>query len=65
VQVIEGQDIRLLFSGPYTSKGDPVLVAMRGEQHDQYSFSEKVVELNETEEIVPSSEADRWGEWDM
>ena len=36
---------------------------MRGEKKDQYSFSQKIVELNETEEIVRTPEADRWGEW--
>lgn len=67
VQVIEGDDIRLLSSGPHTSKNDPVLVVMRGGKEDQSSFSEKIVELNETEEIARSSEpdADRWFEWDM
>jgi hypothetical protein len=66
VQVIEGVDIRLLSSSPHTSKGDPVLVAMRGGYQDQYSVGEKIVELNETEEIVHSPEAaDRWVEWDM
>ena len=68
VQVIEGDDIRLLSSGPHTSKDDPVLVAMRGGYQDQYSVSEKIVELNETEENVrsPRLEADdRWVECDM
>ena len=67
VQVIEGHDIRLLSSGPHTSKGDPVLVVMRGGKEDPFSFSEKIVELNETEEIVhsPETDADRWVEWDM
>jgi len=63
VQVIEGHDIRLLSSGPHTSEA--VLVAMRGGKQDQVSVSEKIVELNETEEIVHSPEADTWGEWDM
>lgn len=65
VQVIEGEDIRLLSSGPNTGKGDPVLVAMRGGYQDQFSVSEKIVELNETEEIVRTPEPDRWVEWDM
>ena len=68
MQVIEGDDIRLLSSGPNTSKDDPVLVAMRGGYQDEYSVSEKIVELNETEEIVRSpilDAADRWVEWDM
>ena len=65
VQVIEGEDIRLLSSGPNTGKGDPVLIAMRGGYQDQFSVSEKIVELNETEEIIRTPEADRWVEWDM
>lgn len=66
VQVIEGEDIRLLSSGPHTGKADPVLVAMRGGYEDQFSVIEKIVELSETEEIVRSpAEADRWVEWDM
>ena len=65
VQVIEGEDIRLLSSDPHTGKGDPVLVAMRGGYQDQFSVSEKILELNETEEIVRTPEADRWVEWDM
>jgi len=65
VQVIEGDDIRLLSSGPNTGKGDPVLIAMRGGYQDQSSVSEKIVELNETAEIVRTPEADRWVEWDM
>lgn len=65
VQVIEGDDIRLLWSGPHASKGNSVLVAMRGGKQDQYSVSEKIVELNKTEPIVLSPEADRWVDWDM
>jgi len=67
VQVIEGHDIRLLSSGPHMSKGDPVLIVMRGGKEDPFSFSEKIVELSETEEIVhsPEANADRWVEWDM
>lgn len=65
VQVIEGHDIRLVSSGPHTSKSDPVLVVMRGGKQDQYSVSEKVVELNETEEIAHSPATDQRGEWDM
>ena len=34
MQVIEGHDIRLLSSGPHTSKGD-VLVVMCGGKKDQ------------------------------
>lgn len=65
VQVIEGEDIRLLSSGPQIGKSDSVLVAMRGGYQDQFSVSEKIVELNETAEIVRTPEADPWVEWDM
>ena len=66
VQVIEGGDIRLLSSGPNTGEGDPVLIAMRGGYQDEFSVSEKILELNETAEIVRTPpEADRWVEWDM
>ncbi|KAF8149926.1 hypothetical protein B0H34DRAFT_731762 [Crassisporium funariophilum] len=70
VQVIEGRDIRLLYSGPYMSKDDPVLVAMRGGKNDKDGVSEKIVELTETEEITvrtPGSAtvSSIWDEWDM
>ena len=42
-----------------------MLIAMRGGYQDQFSVSEKIVELNETEEIIRTPEADRWVEWDM
>ena len=59
MQVIEGDNIWLLSSGPNTSQDDPVLVVMRGGYQDEYSVSEKIVELNEMEEIVhlPSLDA--------
>jgi hypothetical protein len=41
VQVIEGQDIRLMYSGPYTKKENPILVAMRGNKDDHNGQSEK------------------------
>ncbi|KAF8910664.1 hypothetical protein CPB84DRAFT_1842646 [Gymnopilus junonius] len=70
VQVIEGHDIRLLYSGPYTSKEDPVLVAMRGGKDDKNGASEKIAELIQTEEISLMTPATAvapslWDEWDM
>lgn len=69
VQVIEGQDMRLLYAGPYMSKDDPVLIAMRGGKDDRGGVSEKIVELIETQEIglvSPTNEAAAiWDEWDM
>lgn len=70
VQVIEGQDIRLLYSGPYMTKDDPVLIAMRGRKDDKEGVSDRIAELIQTEEIsvmsptrTPSSSI--WDEWDM
>ncbi|CAA7267017.1 unnamed protein product [Cyclocybe aegerita] len=73
VQVIEGQEIRLLYSDPYTTKDDPVLVAMRGSKDDKDGVSEKIVELMETEEISALSPISPttmvspsvWDDWDM
>lgn len=72
VQVVEGQDIRLLHSSE-----DNLLVAMRSERDDEAGMSERIVDLQETAEIVgprtaPPAEAsaryrsfDQWEEWDM
>jgi RHO1 GDP-GTP exchange protein 1/2 len=72
VQVIEGQDIRLLYSGPKADCEETVLAAMRGEKNDQLGITEKIVELKETKEIgagsaTPTSSipASVWEEWDM
>uniref|UniRef100_A0A8H7Y279 Rho1 guanine nucleotide exchange factor 1 n=1 Tax=Psilocybe cubensis TaxID=181762 RepID=A0A8H7Y279_PSICU len=71
VQVIEGQDIRLLYSGPYSTKDDPVLVVMRGKKDDKEGVSERIAELVQTEEIsvmtpaVTTPSASVWDEWDM
>jgi len=71
VQVIEGNDIRLMYSGPYTKKENPILVAMRGSKDDQNGQSEKIMELLETEEInmvSPSSavfSSVLWDDWDI
>jgi hypothetical protein len=65
VQVIEGQDIRLL-----NAADDGILAVMRGEHDDEAGASEKVVELRETSEIVGPRTATvqapaMWEEWDM
>lgn len=71
VQVIEGHDIKLLYSGPYSTKDDLVLVAMRGRKDDKEGVSERIAELVQTEEIsvmspaVTTPSASVWDEWDM
>jgi len=70
VQVIEGQDIRLLYSGPYTKKDNPILVAMRGNKDDHNGQSEKIMELLETEAISLMSPVSPvfssvWEDWDI
>ncbi|KAF9471223.1 hypothetical protein BDN70DRAFT_820276 [Pholiota conissans] len=69
VQVIEGRDIRLLYSVPYMSKEDPVLVAMQGGKDDKDGVSDKIVELTETQElsmVTPTTATTSiWDEWDM
>jgi hypothetical protein len=70
VQVIEGRDIRLIYSGPYVGKEHPILVAMRGGKDDQDGVSDKIVEMIETEEIslmTPTAEQapSVWDEWGM
>ncbi|KAJ6576436.1 hypothetical protein DFH09DRAFT_1276455 [Mycena vulgaris] len=65
VQVIEAQDIRLLHSSD-----NSILVAMRGQHDDEAGISEKIVELQETAEIVgprtaPVQAPAMWDEWDM
>lgn len=70
VQVIEGEDIRLLYTGFKT--GDrTVLVGMKGDKDDKDGQSYKIVDLVETQEIQtpttsmnPSSEG-IWDMWDM
>lgn len=65
VQVLEGEDIRLL--EPVREPTDDILVAMHGAQDDRYGISQKLVELLETAEIEQSSGAPptAWEEWDM
>ncbi|KAF7374933.1 hypothetical protein MSAN_00379400 [Mycena sanguinolenta] len=65
VQVIEGNDIRLLHSSD-----DGILAAMRGQHDDEEGVSEKVIELRETAEITGPRTATVqmpaiWDEWDM
>lgn len=71
MQVIEGQDIRHLYSGPYTKKDNPILVGMRGNKEDEHGRqSEKIMELLETEEInlvspTSATVSSVWDEWDI
>jgi hypothetical protein len=71
VQVIEGADIRLLFSDPEITPHDNILLAMRGKHNDNGGVSDKIVELLTTVEIPPQSAAGTpstasvWSEWDM
>ncbi|KAI3604794.1 signal transducer [Moniliophthora roreri] len=72
VQVIEAQDIRLLYSGSKADSDETILVAMRGEKNDQDGIMEKIVELKETKEIgigtatpISAIPASVWEEWDM
>jgi hypothetical protein len=73
VQVIEGVDTRLLYSGFSTDdKGDRILVAMRGDKRGKDgSHADRLLELIETVEYVPQTpgigtpSADMWEEWDM
>ncbi|KAJ7707684.1 hypothetical protein B0H17DRAFT_1000886 [Mycena rosella] len=72
VQVVEGQDIRLLHSSD-----EAILVVMRGGQDDEAGMSEKIVDLKETTEIAGPRTASvqppamwdeppaMWDEWDM
>lgn len=73
VQVIEGVDARLLYSGPSTDdKDDRILVAMRGDKREKDgSYADRLLELIETIEYVPQTPgtrappADMWEGWDM
>ncbi|KAJ3783008.1 hypothetical protein GGU11DRAFT_848965 [Lentinula aff. detonsa] len=70
VQVIEGEDIRLMYAGPTPDNHEPILVAMRGEQDKKEGNVEKIVELQETSEIsavrTPTTALPAmWEEWDM
>ncbi|TFK75234.1 hypothetical protein BDN72DRAFT_758174 [Pluteus cervinus] len=69
VQVIDGRDIRLLFTVPQVKKTDPILVAMRSEKDSNF---DSIVELVETTPInsvmsptEPTTPTSVWAEWDM
>jgi hypothetical protein len=65
VQVIEGQDIRLLHCGPKGGLDKTILVAMRSERDVSLDI---IIELTETSPVnaTPSSMSDQnfWSEWD-
>ncbi|KDQ59244.1 hypothetical protein JAAARDRAFT_192767 [Jaapia argillacea MUCL 33604] len=68
VQVIEGQDIRLLHTG--LKFDDSILVAMKGDKDDREGVSEMIMQLNPTSEInaragSTTSNERIWDEWDM
>ena len=69
-QVIEGMDIRLLYT--QSSCAVPPPVAWRGEKSDEDSLSEQILELIDTTELTPATPVsgsfappDIWEEWDM
>jgi RHO1 GDP-GTP exchange protein 1/2 len=69
VQVIEGQDIRMLHCGPHDGTSDTVLAVMRGDSIESQGISERILELVETAEIgaTPGISETKilWDEWDM
>lgn len=73
VQVIEGSDIRLLYSGPVYNEDDNVVFATKGSKDDKDGISEKIVELVATSEITATPATpglagptpSMWDEWDM
>lgn len=70
LQVIEGQDIRLLYTG-FAPNDKTVLVGMKGDKDDGEGASYKLVDLVETQEIQPESANSMtlvdgaWDTWDM
>ena len=65
MQVVEGQDIRLVHASDRS-----ILVAMRGRESNGGSgSSDKLVELVETADLTaqqqPSNAPGLWDEWDM
>ena len=54
-QVIEGMDIRLLYTP--SSRAVPPLVAWRGEKNDEDGLSERILELIDTTELMPATPA--------
>jgi hypothetical protein len=73
VQVIEGDDVRLLHQPQEKVTEDAILAVMKGGMDDKDGISEKLVELSETSEIgaTPSTATMRanvdalWDEWDL
>ncbi|KAJ3714271.1 hypothetical protein C8R42DRAFT_255481 [Lentinula raphanica] len=72
VQVIEGEDIRLLYAGPTPDLHEPILIAMRSgdDNNTREGAVDKIVELQETSEIsavrTPTTALPTmWEEWDM
>jgi RHO1 GDP-GTP exchange protein 1/2 len=65
VQVIEGEDVRLVHSG--LTEEDMLVAAMKGDIEDENGLSEKVLELVPTaaiDELVGRVEQ-YWDEWDV
>ena len=67
VQVIEGEDVRLVHSG--SMEEDMLVAAMTGDVEDENGLSEKVVELVPTTAIDAQERMGRveqyWDEWDV
>jgi len=67
VQVIEGNDVRLLHSG--LTETDMLVAGMTGDVEDASGLSEKLVELVQTTAIdvrAPIVRTEQlWDEWDM
>ena len=68
VQVIEGNDIRLLHCGLREGTDRTILISMGDKQDEKDGVSEKIVELLETSELSTPATAGGealWDEWDM
>ena len=67
VQVIEGEDVRLVHPG--LTEEDMLVAAMTGDIEDENGLSEKVLELVPTAAIDPRELVGRveqyWDEWDV
>jgi RHO1 GDP-GTP exchange protein 1/2 len=67
VQVIEGEDVRLVHSG--LTEDDMLVAAMKGDIEDENGLSEKVLELVPTAAIDTQELAGRveqyWDEWEV
>ncbi|KAF8627002.1 hypothetical protein AX15_004586 [Amanita polypyramis BW_CC] len=77
IQVIEGDEIRLLYFNASVGNNDPIIIGMKG-RNDKEGVTDKLVELAETVELKPSSTirstisipvtsttAVLWDEWDL